>query len=113
LGTGSERERVSEQLRVLSGGGSSDDSPGDAPAWDFGPFGYDPIDDQIARGVEQADAAHQLLPEKHPRMSEDAYVELSLRQAGPFDSKQRRVRAERYARWRYRGYCAGIVASLV
>jgi hypothetical protein len=112
--------KAEEELKAVAVAGPSEmrwdryqiegqEVPADAPEWDWGPTGYDPVDDVVARGVREAGVLHQLLAPKRPKMSEADYVELSLKQAAPLVN---RVRAERYARWRYRGYCAGIVASL-
>ena len=74
----------------------------------------DEIDELVAKGVREAQAAHQLLPKPpQPSVSEEQYVQTSLAASSvPISERERRQRAESYARWRYRGYCAGIVASL-
>jgi len=48
---------------------------------------------------------------RFPKMTEEAYVAISLADCGTSDP-QRRERAERYARWRYNGYCCGKVGLL-
>jgi len=106
---------VPAAIAVVRGARSTGAAPADAPAWDYGPLGYDPIDDQIARAVREADAAHQLLPTKRPSISEEDYVAhriAALKASGVSMAGERGLRAERYQRWRYRGYCAGVVASL-
>ena len=94
------RERRKRQRAAASdAGGRTSEAPRREP---------DEIDAQVAKGVAEARAINRLLPEQHPPLSEDEYVRLSVPAA-----VTHRGRAERYARWRYRGYCAGIVASLV
>src|SRR5262249_18207930 len=90
------------ELRKIAGKNAppADVIPANAPAWDFGREGYDPVSAMVARAIDAAETAHQLLPSKQPGITEEQYVELSLLQAGPFDSRERRIRAERYARWR-------------
>ena len=58
----------------------------------------------------QALSAEQEQPRRTrtPSISEEEYVRMALSRNDLFD----RARAERYARWRYREFCAGEVASL-
>ena len=70
----------------------------------------DEIDLQIAKAIREAEAINRRLPQKTPTISEQEYVELELDKA--ITEPQRKARAERYLRWRYRGYCAGVVAAL-
>jgi len=78
------------------------------------PQPLDEIDELVAKGVREAQAINQLLPAPlPPSISEEQYVQSSLAAASlPLNERERRHRAEQHARWRYRGYLAGIVASL-
>jgi hypothetical protein len=70
----------------------------------------DDLDVQIAREVQEARTRNMLGPPRQPTCSEDDYVRLLVR--GVRDPA-RLKKAQHYARWRYRGFCAGIVGSLV
>jgi hypothetical protein len=123
--TSAERVRALRARRASLLGTASDDALGAASGPGL-PVAVLPvagrfadIDEQIARAVREAEAVHQRLPVQSPQLSEDAYVALTLASVernNPRDARlqgERRLRAERYARWVYRGYCAGVVASLV
>jgi|SRR5262245_3846820 len=62
---------------------------------------------------EQIEFEGRLVPvERRAPMSEEDYVRHSLAFYAMGTDGERKARAERYARWRWRGYCAGKVATL-
>jgi hypothetical protein len=75
---------------------------------------FDEIDVQVARQVREAETLNQRRPVKLPSISEQAYVESWLGKSAELGvlNSERKARAERYARWKYRGFCQGVVASL-
>jgi len=64
--------------------------------------------------VPEPEPAQQEQPRRTrtPAISEEEYVREMMKLPPLKDDRDHRERQERYARWRYQGYCAGEVASL-